>query len=156
MPANAVVFCAMSDNPQEPGASKTSLLGKAARGLREHISHQADDLREAGADKLAEVVADFNAALPVLKEAGYTLRAVDVSFALPPKLVATFNVGSELAEEQMAELIRLNADKKITSLTLAALSRARKLQARIGFVGLAPKGIALEIGLTPQVTVQFA
>jgi hypothetical protein len=142
--------------PTSKGGLFAKAAANAARGLRDQIAHQAEDLRDAGTEKIVEIVADFNAALPVLKEAGYTLRSVDMGFALPPKLVATFNVGNELPQEQLDELVRANADKKITSLTLAALGRARKLQTRISFSGLTPKGIALEIGLTPQVTVQFA
>jgi hypothetical protein len=153
----------MSDDAKDNESAPTSrgglfakAAGNAARGLRDQIANQTEGLRDAGTEKIVEIVADFNAALPVLKEAGYTLRSVELGFALPPKLVATFNVGNELPQEQLEELVRANADKKITSLTLAALSRARKLQARISFSGLTPKGISLEIGLSPQVSVQFA
>jgi hypothetical protein len=142
--------------PEAPGRGGLfSRATAAASGLKDQVANKVSDLKDAGIDVALDLVADFNAMLPVLREAGYALRAVDIAVAVPPKLVATFSVGADLEEEKVEALLAANEGKKVTVLALRSLVRARKLQAKIGIAGLQPKGIQLELGLSPQVVVQF-
>ncbi len=137
---------------------KLGLLGRAtaaASGLKEQVATKVSDLKDSGVDLGLDLVADFNAMLPVLREAGYSLSAVDIAMAVPPKLVATFSVGAQIDPGKLEELLAASEGKKLTSVALRLLARARWLQSKIGIAGLQPKGIQLELGISPQVVVQF-
>lgn len=119
------------------------------------LSEQAAKLRDASTSKAMEAVEGFNVALPVVREAGYDLAEVSVELGLPPRVVAAFTVSHEVSVEQFEQLIAAHSDRKFTILLLNSLREAWKLQSRIKIVGLTPRGMSVELGLTPSVTIKF-
>ncbi len=139
----------------------------AASGLRSAVSDQmvsardllasgAADLRDASTARLREALEDFNATLPALREAGYTLTEVAVSIGIPPTVVATFRASDSVTEEGAARVIEENKDRTLTVFLVRALFQAWKLQTSVDIAGMKPRGISVEIGLTPSVVVKFA
>ncbi len=114
------------------------------------------ELKDASLGKVVETLDDFNAALPVVREAGYTLSSVDIGIGLPPKVSASFLASDDVSPENVERLLVEHADKKFTTLLVRALYQAWQLQRKIKVVGLQPKGLSVEIGLIPVVTVKFA
>jgi hypothetical protein len=140
----------------ELAARATETATGAAGELRDQVALKASELRDAGLDKLTETLNDFNAALPVLREAGYTLSGVEIGIGLPPKVVAGFVVSDEVELEHIARIIDEHADKKFTVLLMKTMHQAWQLQARIKFIGgLKPRGLSVELGLVPSVAIQF-
>jgi hypothetical protein len=119
------------------------------------LSEQATKLRDAGTNKVVEAIDGFNAALPIVREAGYDLSEVTVELGLPPRLVASFTVANEVSVEQFEELIANHAERKFAILLLKALREAWKIQSRIHIIGMTPRGMSVELGLTPSVTIKF-
>jgi hypothetical protein len=113
------------------------------------------DLKDAGLRMVMETLDDFNAALPIVREAGYTLNGVDVGIGLPPKVSASFLASEEVSQENVERVLAEHAEKKFTMLLVRALYQAWLLQQKIAVVGLKPKGLSVEIGLIPIVTVKF-
>jgi hypothetical protein len=139
----------------------------AATGLRDKVSDQVGnardvlaagtaELRDAGIARLRESLEDFNATLPALREAGYTLTEVSVGIGIPPTVVATFRAADSITEEQAARVIEENKDRTLTIFLVRALFQAWKLQTSVNIAGMKPRGIAVELGLTPSVVVKFA
>ena len=89
-------------------------------------------------------------------EAGYALNSVDLGIGLPPKVSATFLASDEVSAENVERLMTEHASKKLTLHLVRSLHRAWQLQRKITIVGLQPKGLSVEIGLSPSVTVKFA
>jgi hypothetical protein len=134
------------------------LRGQAAAKVgevKDQVSARTAEIKDAGFAKLLETVDDFNASLPVLREAGYALSNVDIQIGLPPKIVAGFSVSSAVTGERVEALLQEHAEKKFTVLLMKALYQAWRLQTKIKIVGLQPKGLQVEIGLTPTVTAIF-
>jgi hypothetical protein len=101
-------------------------------------------------------LADFNAALPALREVGYTLDGMNIDLGVPPKIVANFSGGDSAPDEKVEELLKENAGHDLTVLLVKSIHQATKLQARITIKGLRPRGLSIEIGLVPKVVVKFA
>jgi hypothetical protein len=116
----------------------------------------ATDLREASAAKVRETLVDFNTAVPVLRAMGYALSDVEITLGMPPSLKATFQVSHEATDEAVSQALEQNADRRLIAFLIRALSQARKVQTSIEVAGMKPRGITVEIGLTPGVSIKFA
>lgn len=137
------------------GELKDQAAAKAGE-VKDQVSARAGEIKDAGFAKLLETLDDFNASLPVLREAGYSLASVDIQIGLPPKIVAGFSVSAAVTDERVEALLQEHAEKKFTVLLMKSLYQAWRVQTKIKIVGLQPKGLQVEIGLTPTVTVMFA
>jgi len=137
-------------------ASKASeLAANKANDLKVQVAAKAVELKDASLGKLSETLDDFNAALPVLREAGYTLSGVDIEVGIPPKVVARFVTSAEISAETVERLLVEHADRKLTLVLVKALYQAWQLHTKVKIVGLQPKGLSVEIGLIPNVSVHF-
>jgi hypothetical protein len=131
-------------------------VAEKAGDAKEMLAHGAADLRDAGVAKMREALEDFNATLPALRQAGYTVTEVAVAIGLPPTIVASFHTSPAVTEEAAARVIEENKDRKLTVLLVRTLLQAWRLQNSIEIAGMKPRGISVEIGLTPNVVVKFA
>jgi hypothetical protein len=159
-------FFSEAKKAKEAAAAKASELGQKTSDKAGEVKARAeevkDQIREAAADvtgvglaKLNEVLADFNAALPVLREAGYTVEGVDIGLGIPPRFVANFSPGSGVPEDKFEALLAENTERKLTILLMKSLHEATKLQSKVDIKGLKPSGFSVVIGLVPEVTVKF-
>jgi len=140
-------------------AEKATSLGEQTTGiandLRERAATVSAGLADAALERAKVALGDFNAALPVLKRAGYTVSEVSVELGLPPKIVAVFALAELVPDEKIEQMLEEYAEAKLATILVRALVRAHKLQVAIAIGGLHPKGIALEIGLTPSVVIKL-
>src|SRR5262249_49717752 len=140
---------------QEAASAKAGELKAKSTEVKGQLLEQAAEIREAGISKLTETIADFNAALPVLRQAGYVLDAVNIGLRIPPKIVAKFSVGSPVSDDKFQALLTENAERKLTVVLMKSIHEATKLQSRIKIKGMAPSSLAVELGLIPEVGVRF-
>jgi ABC-type transporter Mla subunit MlaD len=131
-------------------------VASTAQDMKDTLATAASDLREASTAKIREVLADFNTAIPVLREMGYTLTDVSITLGMPPSLQATFQVAHEVTEEAVSRALEQNVDRKLITFLIRSLSQARKLQMSIQVAGMKPRGIVVDIGLTPGVSIKFS
>ena len=150
---------AAKDSAQSSVASLASRAGEAAASsaadLKEQLTAKAAELKDAGLARLVAVTEEFNASLPVFQEAGYTLSGVDIGVGLPPKLTAEFVVSTEVSPEALEQLLADHAEKKLTVLLVRSLHQAWQLHNKVQIAGLRPKGLAIEVGLIPEVCLKF-
>lgn len=132
-------------------SSVTSLAGE----VKGQVAAKASELKDAGLSQVLNTVEDFNACLPVLSEAGYTLSGVDIGIGLPPKVVAEFVVSADVSTEAIEQLLSEHADKKLTVLLLRSLHQAWQLHTRVKIGGLRPHSLSIQMGLIPEVSVKF-
>ncbi len=144
----------------------SSATERAAASLREQTSDLATGLRERAATLSASVtdatigrvktaIVDFNAALPIVALAGYTVSEVAVELGIPPKIVANFATTETVPDEQVEEMLKQHEDAVLATMLVRALMGARKLQYAIKVGSLRPKGLAITIGISPSVVVKF-
>jgi hypothetical protein len=131
-------------------------IASTAQDVKEALATAAAELHEASTTKIRETLADFNASIPALSEMGYTLTDVAITLGVPPNLHATFQVSHDVTDEAVSRSLEQHADRKLTAFLIRALSQARKLQTSIDIAGMKPRGITVEIGLSPGVSIKFA
>ena len=91
---------AATDLGRQASDKAESLKAKAA-DVKEQIAEQASEMTDLGLSKLNETMTEFNASLPVLREAGYTIDGVTIKLGMPPKIVANFSGGASVPEEKV-------------------------------------------------------
>ena len=131
-------------------------LRDMAAGAKDQIADVTADIKEMSAAKLDEALADFNAALPLLRDAGYVLEGVSVKLGLNPQIVANFAGGAVLSQERVDAMLAEHSGRKLTSLLVKAVRHATTLQSKLTISGMHADGLSVEVGLVPQVTVKFS
>ena len=144
------------DKARQRAATVAQSVTSVASDASDSMKKVASDAKDASLEKLRQTIEDFNAALPLIREAGYAVGEVNIGVGLPPKIVATFTAAPDITEEHVNAVIEANADKKLTVLLVKSLLGAWKLQNRIAIAGMKPRGMAVELGLVPSVTIRFA
>lgn len=136
------------------GEMKESVSNKAGE-MKDSALQVAADVKDAGLNKAKETIDDFNAALPVIRQAGYTVSEVDIALGIPPKISCSVNAAPDLTAERVEAVLAEHADKKFTVVLVKALFQAWKLQNGIHIVGMKPRNMGIELGLIPAVTIKF-
>jgi hypothetical protein len=123
--------------------------------MKESALQAAADVKEASFNKAKEAIDDFNAALPVIRQAGYQVSEVDIALGIPPKVSCSVTANADLTAEHVESVIAQHEDKKFTVVLVKALFQAWKLQNAIHIVGMKPRNMGVELGLIPSVTIKF-
>ena len=140
----------------QSAAGTSAALADVANGVKDQLADATAEVKTLGLAKLEEALADFNAAIPVLREAGYLLESVNIKIGLTPQVVANFCAGPAVPEERVDTLLAAHAGKKFTTLMVKSVYQATRLQSSLSIRGMRPSGLSVEIGLVPQVTVKFS
>jgi len=127
-----------------------------AAGVKEQLADVTTDIKEMSAAKLDEALGDLNAALPILRDAGYVLDGVTVKLGLAPQIVANFAGGAVVPEERVDALLAEHSGRKLTTLLVKAVRHATTLQSKLTISGMRADGLSVEVGFVPQVTVKFS
>jgi hypothetical protein len=128
---------AASDLARQASETAVSLKAKAA-DVKEQLAEQASEMTDLGLVKLNETLADFNASLPVLHEAGYTIDGVTIKLSMPPKIVANFSGGASVSGERVEALLAEHAERKLTALLVKSVYHTTRLQSLVNVKGLRP------------------
>jgi hypothetical protein len=153
--ATESVAAKASEVAQSSGGASDALKDIAS-GVRNQLADATTEMKELGLAKLEEALADFNAALPVLREAGYVLEGASIKLGLVPQVVANFTAGTAAAEETVDALLAKHAGRTLTTLMVKSVYKATRLQSALNIRGMRPSGLSIEVGLVPQVTVKFS
>ena len=138
-------------------ATQTSdALADIATGVKDQLADVTAEMKSLGIAKLDEALADFNAALPVLREAGYVLESASIKLGLVPQVTANFSAGTPVPETRVEALLSEHAERKLTTLMVKTVYQATKLQSALNIRGMRPSGLSVDVGLVPQVTVKFS
>src|SRR4051812_9177345 len=129
---------------------------EAATAAKEQIRDQAAGAAEAGLSGVEALVEEFSTALPVLREAGFTVCGIQIKVGLPPRLIADFSCSGNLSETAADALAAQYEDRRLAVVLMRSLRQAQKLQSSVRLAGLQPAGLSVEIGLAPLVVIKLA
>src|SRR6516165_1425899 len=91
------------------------LLDKAKEKALELKGATFAALSDADTSKVHEVIAAFNAGLPLLKEAGCSPTRADVDLGLSPKITAHFNSNDVSQEKASSSSLKPDAPIRLTT-----------------------------------------
>jgi hypothetical protein len=131
------------------------VVADSARAVQE-AALKVGDIGGLGADSMKSLAGDVNRLLPMIRQAGYYVTAVDVDAALPPKVVVHCRMESEVPVEDRTKLIESLADSRISAFAVKALFQVSDLQKVLSLGALRPSDIVLELGLNPAVRIRYS
>jgi len=140
----------------QSAAQTSDAFADIATGVKDQLADATTEMKSLGIAKLDEALADFNAALPVLREAGYVLESASIKLGLVPQVVANFSAGTPVPEARVDALLAEHGERKLTTLMVKTVCQATKLQSALNIRGMRPSGLSVEVGLVPQVTIKFS
>jgi len=126
----------------------------SASKAKMNASEKAASLKESGEGKIAEILSDFEAALPFIKNAGYGLTELEVELAISPRLVPHF-VHEEKDEADVNQALEALSENSIGRNLLIGLIKAGKLQKKISIANLVFSHVEISIAAMPSVTLQY-
>jgi hypothetical protein len=144
------------DAAAQKAAALKDRAASAVSDISEHAAARASEIFGAGFDQVAGAVADFNAALPIVRKAGYLLEGVTLQVSLTPSIQAGFQTKEAITDEQVKAIEVEHSDNKLAIMLVHTLRRAAKLQSSVSVGGLKPQGLSVSIGLSPSVSIKFA
>ena len=134
----------------------TATVRDLAAGVKDQLADATAEIKALSSAKLNEALADFNAALPILREAGYVLDGVNIKIGLTPQIIANFAGGAVVSEERVDAILTDHAERPLTTLLVKAVRHATTLQSRLSIKGMRADGLSVEVGLIPHVTIKFS
>jgi hypothetical protein len=105
---------------------------------------------------ITQITNDFNAALPVLRENGIKLEALEIEIGLVPKLIPHLDFSKEITEDDKNNMLESCKDNKVATLLIKAIYQANELKNKINVGSLKFAGVEIEATLTPSVKLKFA
>lgn len=127
-------------------------LKEKAGGLKD----KAEEMKGAAAEKVDQLVAEFNEAIPTLKGLGFSIRNFHMSMGIIPEIRATL-IGQlkDVNAEKVTELLEKYPDKKLLGSILKGLQSALNMKSM--FETLPFKGISMDVtlGMPPNLSIDF-
>ncbi len=129
-------------------------LGEKADALR-GAAARLGDVGQLGSDAVDALGDDVNELLPAIRRAGYSVHAIDIDVALPPKLAVHCRLERQVDAAGREALLEALKEKKIAATAVRMLLRVADLQKRLSVGSLAPRDVVLELGLSPAVKLRY-
>lgn len=118
-------------------------------------AEKMNHLGPAAKDKVAGLVEDFLAILPILEEAGYPAYEFKIVLALTPILEVSFATGRGVDEATIERLKEEHAEKRFVKMILSTLQMADDLAERVNSDQFAYRETILEISVPPKVSLRY-
>lgn len=161
-----MAFGSMLDKAKEKANSAKVKVGSASNSTMDKAKERATEVKDktnnakqkvndVAIAKLEELSENFNIAIPYIKEAGFTIKEVEIEMSIPPKIKASFEITRELSDEEQAEELEKVAEDKLLRNLLNALFKAYKIQKTVKMGSLKFKVVTIEVGFIPSVTMKF-
>ncbi len=119
------------------------------------VGGEMANLKNAGIDKVKGTLKDFEESLPIITKAGFQLAELNVGVGIPPTIIACFTI-KEVSPETLEEAQTEIESKKIGKLVLGSLIGATKMKEKLELKNIVMKGIEVEVGLLPKVTLVYS
>ena len=114
------------------------------------------EFKESGTGKLKEVVSDLNQSSDIFRRGGFKLSEIETTLGLPPEIVVVFDALEKVSDEEKENLLKELEGKKIISLVLSSLFKARDFFEIIKIGEFKLNQVKISLGLTPGISIIFS
>ena len=114
-----------------------------------------DEFKDAGTNKVKEVVDMIDASKIYVTRAGYELISLHVSLGLPPQISLSFKYQSAVSEDDRKKLLEEVEERKILSVIIKCLFKAGDFYTSAKFKEYKLGSVDISLGLTPGVNINF-
>ena len=114
-----------------------------------------DEFKDAGANKVKEIVNNIEASKIYVTRAGYELISFNVSLGLPPQIGLSFKYQSEVSADDRNKLLEEVEEQKVLSVILKCLFKAGDFYTSAKFKEYKLGSVDISLALTPGVNINF-
>ena len=124
--------------------------------MLEKFKGKTNKLTDISAEKLNQLLDDFNSAIPTMNALGLSIKDFNMKMAVIPEIEAKL-IGSldAVDPEKIEEIVSKNPDKKMLIGILKGLQTASLAKNRISGLSLGGIEVDIKLGLPPSVKVGF-
>ncbi len=112
-------------------------------------------INEAISNKVKTIINDFINAAPLIEEAGFRIRDLEVELSIIPKLIPHFEKLNDTDEATRISIIEQVKDKRIIRLLLKALFKADNFQQSLNMGNMEFTAIEIEITAIPAIRLLY-
>jgi hypothetical protein len=152
----------MSETEQPTGAddaSDDSLLQRMkekAKEVQGVVAEKLAETAEAAQDKLRDKLNEVNEILPVIRQLGYSVDAVQIGLGLLPEVgIDVSGLAKTMDEATYQRVLEEQADNKVTVLILRTLQTTSTWQQKIQLMDMGCDQATITLGLPPKMTLKF-
>ena len=127
---------------------------ESVAAVKEKALGKMTDLKDAGSEKINQLLEDFESAKPHLKKAGFTLIELSVDIGINPVVTPYFKC-EEVKQETIDQVFSEIESNKIGKNILNMLIKASQMQQKIKIQSMQFSGIAVEVGVIPKVQIKY-
>ena len=122
----------------------------------ENVKIKIQELFGKAKEKVDRMLAEFNAALPVLEAMGLSLKDFKMGMGLIPEIQAKL-VGSleDVKEDKIDSMVEQYQNNKTLTTVLKALKMAAGIRRKVDGIPFTGIEVGLKLGLPPNVSVGF-
>lgn len=114
------------------------------------------EMKTASMKKMTKsIVDDLDAAMPLIRKAGYDLDAIEATFTLPPEVKTIFILEKMVEKKKQEMILKALENNAIGKLTLNALINGFELNDVMTIKSMKLKLIHITITLPPSVTLEY-
>ena len=119
--------------------------------LRSDVEQNLDELRVTDDERLLDSLKQFDAAIPIFREAGYEVGGADIELSPSQRLIVHLNRFDDVPESALQNLAASNTKHPLLHSILKALEQAEAMADRIDLNGLVYYKLLVTIGAVPEV-----
>ncbi len=112
-------------------------------------------MNEVVSNRIKSVINDFIESAPIIEEAGFRIRDMEIELSVIPKLIPHFEKIKSIGDEERAKIIDKVANKKVIKILLKALFKADNFQQSMNMGNLDFAGIEIEITAIPAIRLLY-
>jgi len=131
-----------------------SNLVNKAKDAAESATESVVSIKDAGGNKVSEMVVAFKDSLPHLKGAGYELTEFEIELGISPKLIPHFKYSAR-SESDIARELKALKGNTLGIIILTGLTKAGAIQKNIAVAGCSFTHIEIELGVIPTVKLKY-
>ncbi|TNE63976.1 MAG: hypothetical protein EP335_08315 [Alphaproteobacteria bacterium] len=114
-----------------------------------------NEIKDLGSSTLTGTAEKFNAALPYIERAGYSVTEIEVGLGLSPKLTAHLKLEDQITKAEEEALLLETKDKKLANTILSALFHASAARTKLKFNKFHFAALELELSILPTAVLRF-
>jgi len=139
-------------------AETTGLFGEgydnATQLLKDTLTNFYD-VKNLTKEKLVTLANDLIALSPIIEEAGFRTKEINVGVTIPPRIVFHFEKFRETSREEIDALLKRNSDKHLLKVIINTLVSADDFQKKLTLGRFVFGEIDIEVGVPPVVNVKL-
>ena len=116
---------------------------------------QLTDLKGLGSDAMVAAGEDVNQILPAIERAGYSVQAIDIDIAIPPRIAIHCRMQTDLPDEDREALLSSLEGTRFAKPAVQMLLQASDVQEKLKLGKLRVTDVIIEVGLTTGVKVRY-